>query len=69
VEFAQWLIKQSSLQPINQMPLGNRGQATADWLGVVSWSDRTKVALSQSLSDPASLALVALCSPEYIVSA
>ena len=69
VEFAQWLIKQSALQPINQMPVEKRIQATADWLGVVSWSERTKVALGQTVADPAALALVGLCSPEYIISA
>lgn len=69
VEFAQWLIKQSALQPINQVPVEKRIQATADWLGVVSWSERTKVALGQTVADPAALALVGLCSPEYIISA
>lgn len=69
IEFAQWMIKQSNLEVIREIPSAKRVQASADWLGVAQWSERTKTALGQTVDDPASFALVALCSPEYVVSA
>jgi hypothetical protein len=42
---------------------------SADWLGVAEWSPRTKNALRDAQADPAQFALLALCSPEYLVSA
>jgi uncharacterized protein (DUF1800 family) len=69
VEFANWLIEQSSLRLINQSPIEKRVQLIADWLGVVGWSDRTKIALSDSVTQPPTLAMIALCSPEYVISA
>jgi hypothetical protein len=38
-------------------------------LGVGEWSPRTQTALRNSLSNPQEFALLALCSPEYVVSA
>jgi hypothetical protein len=54
---------------INQSPIEKRVQLIADWLGVVGWSDRTKIALSDSVTQPPTLAMIALCSPEYVISA
>jgi uncharacterized protein (DUF1800 family) len=67
--FAAWLIKQSNLNALSQIPRDSRVLKSADWLGVPEWSPRTQSALRTSLDDPAQFALLALCSPEYIVSA
>ena len=69
IAFASWLIKQSSLRALNEIPEDRRVLASADWLGVAEWSPRTQAALRSSLSNPQEFALLALCSPEYVVSA
>lgn len=69
IAFATWLIKQSDLQILKSMTPAQRVVKSADWLGVAEWSARTKVALRDAQKDPAQFALLALCSPEYIVSA
>ncbi|NDE40177.1 MAG: DUF1800 family protein [Actinobacteria bacterium] len=68
VAFANWLIQQSRLRVINEIPVAQRTQKSADWLGVPEWSERTKLVLDESASNPAQFALLALCSPDYIVS-
>lgn len=67
--FAAWLIKQSDLSALNQIPKESRVAKSADWLGVPEWSTRTQSALRTAVDNPAQFALLALCSPEYIVSA
>ena len=67
--FASWLIKQSDLSAITQIPRESRVLKSADWLGVPEWSARTQSALRTAIDDPAQFVLLALCSPEYIVSA
>ena len=67
--FAAWLIKQSDLAALNQIPKESRVIKSADWLGVPEWSARTQSALRTATDDPAQFALLALCSPEYVVSA
>ena len=69
IAFATWLIKQSELRVLNSMTPAQRLTRSADWLGVAEWSARTKTALRDAQKDPAQFALLALCSPEYIVSA
>jgi uncharacterized protein (DUF1800 family) len=69
ISFAAWLVKQSSLNGLTSIPIQSRVLKSADWLGVPEWSARTQSALRGSLDDPAQFALLALCSPEYIVSA
>jgi uncharacterized protein (DUF1800 family) len=69
IAFASWLIKQSSLRGLNEIPEDRRVLASADWLGVAEWSPRTQAALRSSLSNPQEFVLLALCSPEYVVSA
>ena len=69
IAFAAWLIKQSDLRALKEIPVGSRVLKSADWLGVAEWSARTQAALRDSLSDPAQFALLALCSPEFVVSA
>ena len=69
IAFAAWLIKQSDLRGLKEIPMGSRMAKSADWLGVAEWSPRTQSTLRASLADPAQFALLALCSPEFIVSA
>jgi uncharacterized protein (DUF1800 family) len=67
--FASWLIKQGDISPIANLAPAERIQKTADLLGVVEWSSRTKSALEGNVKDPYRLILLAICSPEYLVSA
>lgn len=67
--FAFWLVKQSGLTALTQIPRELRVRRSADWLGVPEWSSRTQSSLRSALDDPVQFALLALCSPEYIVSA
>jgi uncharacterized protein (DUF1800 family) len=69
IAFAGWLVKQSDLRALTEIPVGSRVLKSADWLGVAEWSPRTQSTLRASLGDPAQFALLALCSPEFIVSA
>lgn len=69
ISFATALIKEGDLTPISKIPQRERMNALADWLGVAEWSSRTRLALRGSLNDPARLALLGICSPEYVVSA
>ena len=69
IAFAAWLIKQSDLRGLKEIPVASRVAKSADWLGVAEWSPRTQSTLRASLADPAQFALLALCSPEFIVSA
>ena len=69
IAFAGWLIKQSDLRGLKEIPVSARALKSAEWLGVPEWSPRTQSTLRASLNDPAQFALLALCSPEFIVSA
>jgi uncharacterized protein (DUF1800 family) len=69
IAFAGWLIKQSDLRGLKEIPVSARAIKSAEWLGVPEWSPRTQSTLRASLNDPAQFALLALCSPEFIVSA
>ena len=67
--FATWLVAQGDLSPIENLSTGERVQKTADLLGVVEWSARTKAALEGNVKSSKRLILLAICSPEYLVSA
>ena len=69
IAFATWLIKQSELRVLKSLTPAQRMLQSADWLGVAEWSPRTKNALRDAQADPAQFALLALCSPEYLVNA
>jgi len=69
IDFANWLIKRSQLQVLKDIPVSNRVMESQNWLGVYQWSERTKATLNSASSDPAQFALLALCSPEYVVNA
>ena len=69
IDFAAWLVKQSQLRGLLEIPVERRVLSSADWLGVAQWSPRTQAALRNSLGDPVEFAVLALCSPEYVVNA
>ena len=69
IGFANWLVKQADLTEVNSLKPVERIPAIADLLGIVEFSSRTLRALSPAKNDPARLLLLAVCSPEYIVSA
>ena len=67
-ELAQSIVAKGDLAPISG-PKSKVVQACADWLGVPGWSRRTASALAAAVKAPSDVALVALLSPEYMVSA
>ena len=69
ISFATWLISQSELKALKEIPREKMVALSADWLGISKWSPRTIAALQASLDDPKKFALLALCSPEYVVNA
>ncbi len=69
ITFATALIKEGNLSPISSVPQRDRIEALLNWLGIAEWTPRTALALRGAISDPARLTLLAICSPEYIVSA
>ncbi len=66
-QLAQNIVAKGDFAPLNVQPV-DMIQACADWLGIPEWSTRTANALSLSLATPSELALVAILSPEYMVS-
>ena len=69
ITFATALIKEGNLSPISSVPQRDRLNVLLDWLGIAEWTPRTRLALRGVLGDPARLTLLAICSPEYLVSA
>lgn len=65
---AQSLVNVSELAPL-KVPKSKMVQACADWLGVPEWSRRTANGLESATGTPSELAIAALLSPEYVVSA
>lgn len=69
ISAAQVLIKKADLSPISQVSTAARIEALSNWLGIASWSERTKQALTGAVRDPERLAILAICSPEFLVNA
>ena len=69
LQFAGWLIKQADLSVLNSIAPNKRVLWLQDELGIFSLSDRTRIALDGEKSNPAQLLQLAICSPEYVVSA
>jgi uncharacterized protein (DUF1800 family) len=65
---AQSIVTVGDLSPLS-VPKSKMVQACADWLGVAHWSRRTASVLEAATGSPSELALAALLSPEYVVSA
>ncbi len=69
IQFAAWLIKQADLRALTAVAPNKRIAWLQDELGVVAFSNRTRLALDGVKSTPAQLLQLAICSPEYVVSA
>lgn len=67
-DLAQSMVQLGNLAPL-KVPRSQMVQACADWLGVARWSRRTANDLESANSNPSNLAIAALLSPEYVVSA
>ena len=68
VSFATSLIAQADLSELSAISTVRRPAYLADLLGVVEWSSRTSYAMRSVRDNPQRLLLVAVCSPEYVVS-
>jgi uncharacterized protein (DUF1800 family) len=66
-ELAETIMAKGDLAPLS-VPKSKMIQACADWLGVAEWSRRTASTLAAT-GTPADMAIAALLSPEYVVSA
>ena len=66
LSLGNYLINQGDLSPLQ---VSDPVSALANWLGVAEWSPRTLSALTSVANNPKNLALMAICSPEYVVSA
>jgi uncharacterized protein (DUF1800 family) len=67
-ELAWSIVTKGDLSPLS-VPKSKMVQACADWLGVAEWSRRTGSTLAAATGSPSELAVAALLSPEYVVSA
>jgi uncharacterized protein (DUF1800 family) len=67
-DLAQSIVTKGDLSPLS-VPKSKMVQACADWLGVAEWSRRTGSTLAAATGSPPELAMAALLSPEYVVSA
>jgi uncharacterized protein (DUF1800 family) len=69
IQFAAWLIKQADLTALAAIAPNKRIAWLQDELGVMAFSVRTRLALDGVKGTPAQLLQLAICSPEYVVSA
>jgi uncharacterized protein (DUF1800 family) len=69
IDMTYYLLQHGNLEPLTKVAKSKMVEAAADWLGIPQWSTRTERALNQALTDPNRFAMLALCSPEYLVSA
>jgi uncharacterized protein (DUF1800 family) len=66
--FATWLVNQADLSAIEAQAPEKRVAYLADLLAVVEWSPRTSAALREVRDVVSRLVILAICSPEYVVS-
>jgi len=69
IQFAAWLVKQADLSALKAITPNKRVAWLQDELGVLAFSNRTRIALDGVKTNPAQLLQLAICSPEYVVSA
>lgn len=69
IQFAAWLIKQADLKALTDVAPNKRVMWLQDELGVLAFSNRTRLALDGVKNSPSQLLQLAICSPEYVVSA
>jgi uncharacterized protein (DUF1800 family) len=67
-ELAASLVAKGDLAPLS-VSKSKMVQACADWLGIPEWSRRTSATLAAAVDTPSEVALIAMLSPEYVVSA
>ena len=67
--FATWIASQIDTSQLTTLAPEKRSAYLADLLGVVEWSPRTTFALREVRNNPERLITLAICSPEYVVSA
>jgi hypothetical protein len=68
--FASWIASQIDVSQLTTLIAPEKRSAyLADLLGVVEWSPRTTFALREVRNNPERLITLAICSPEYVVSA
>ncbi len=63
---ARLVVGQADLDPLARQE--DRVAGVRELLAVDAWSDRTRAALAQVAADPAEVAALAACAPEYVVS-
>jgi len=68
ITFADWAVAAGDISAVADVPASSRIDAAANLLGVDAFSDRTRSALSDVVSDPEELVGLALMSPEYLVN-
>jgi uncharacterized protein (DUF1800 family) len=68
IAFATWLVNQADLSAIEAQDPTKRAAYLADLLAVVEWSPRTSFALREVRDVVSRLVILAICSPEYVVS-
>ena len=68
LQFAQYLLAQGDLSPLKNISRASRLNLLSDLLGVPYWSSRTERVLLGVNEDPARMFLLAVSSPEYLVS-
>ena len=69
VTFSNALLKDADLSAIAALPVAQRVEKLADYLGIYKWSSRTRDALFVARRDIPRMVLLAVNSPEYVVSA
>lgn len=68
LQFAQYLLSQGDLSPLTNVSKSHRYPALGDLLGVPEWSFRSERVLREVRNDPTRMFLMAVNSPEYLVS-
>ena len=68
LDFAQSLVQNADLSPIDDVGAGSRVDALADMLGIDGWTPQSRAALTRVRHDIPSLAALALTAPEYVVN-
>ena len=69
VTLSNALLKDADCSAIAALPVAQRVEKLADYLGIYKWSSRTRDALFVARRDIPRMVLLAVNSPEYVVSA
>ena len=68
ITFADYLLQQADLSFLKNLTGAEAVQSVMDLLGIAAFTQRTRAALRDVASDPKSLMMLAVCSPEYLVN-